>query len=259
MADYVMLRRSRNVFSAGLHVVLNIALAVFSTTLTVISGNWVFGVLLVLLSKWRVVAVRPRYWWLNLKANIVDFTVGISLALLVYLAGSDTFNVWHVVFTVIYALWLVLIKPKSSPLMTELQSLFAVFFGGFAVSLLTASIDPFFGALISFIIGYGAARHIFMQGEDHDFTLSTFIFGLLFVELSWIFYHWSIVYKIGTFAIPQFPVATTLIFFLFVRGYRSALRHDGKIRLDDIVFPAVFSVSLILIMVFFFSEASFNI
>ncbi|MBR3164313.1 hypothetical protein IKF15_03385 [Candidatus Saccharibacteria bacterium] len=259
MADYVMLRRSRNMFSAILHVVLNITLAVFSTALTVISGNWVFGVLLVLLSKWRVVAVRPRYWWLNLKANIVDFTVGISLALLVYLVGVDSLNVWHVIFTAIYAVWLTVIKPRSSPLMTEMQSLFAVFFGSFAVALLTASIDPLVGVAISFVIGYGAARHIFMQGEDHDFTLTTFIFGLILSELSWVFYHWSIVYRLGAFAIPQFPIASTLIFFLFVRGYRSALRHDGKIRLDDILFPALFSVSLILIMVLFFSEASFNI
>ena len=81
MADYIALRKGRNALSTITHVALNIALAVISTALTVISGNWIFAVLLVLLSKWRVVAVRPRYWWVNIKANLVDFTVGISLSL----------------------------------------------------------------------------------------------------------------------------------------------------------------------------------
>ena len=80
MADYVMLRRGRNALSTATHVMLSIGLAVVSTALTVVSANWVFAIILVLLSKWRVVAVRPRYWWLNLKANLVDFTVGAAAA-----------------------------------------------------------------------------------------------------------------------------------------------------------------------------------
>ena len=97
MADFIMLRKGRNTLSSVTHVILNIALAVVSTALTVISGNWIFGVVLVLLSKWRILAVRPRYWWVNIKANLVDLTVGISLALLVYIAGTDGLNVWHII------------------------------------------------------------------------------------------------------------------------------------------------------------------
>ena len=59
MADFIMLRKGRNVLSSIVHVGLNIALAVVSTALTVISGNCVFAILLVILSKWRVIAVRP--------------------------------------------------------------------------------------------------------------------------------------------------------------------------------------------------------
>lgn len=263
VADYILLRKGRNALSTLMHALLNIALAVFSTALTVISGNWIFAVLLVILSKWRVVAVRPRYWWLNIKANLVDFAVGLSLALLVYLVGTNGLNLWHIILTAIYALWLVVIKPRSAQGFTEFQSLLAIFLGTFTITLLTAHLNPIFGVIPCFVLGYGACRHILVQGEDHDFTFITFVFGLLLSELYWIFYHWSIVYRFtsGTsnFAIPQLPIAASLLFFVFTRGYRSAVRHDGKIRADDIVLPAIFSALLMFIMVCFFSVAKFNI
>lgn len=265
MADYIALRKGRNALSTVLHIVLNISLAVFSTALTVISHTWVFGVLLVLLSKWRVVAVRPRYWWINIKANLVDFTVGISLALLVYMAGADSvegLTAWHIILTAIYAIWLVIIKPRSETIMTEAQAMFAVFFGSYASVLATSQLNPLVGVAACFVIGYGASRHVLIQGDDHDFTLTTFICGLLMAEMSWIFYHWTIIYRFGesaSFVIPQLPIATSVLFFMFARGYKSALRHDGKIRADDIVIPAIFSVLVMFVMVFFFSVASFDI
>ena len=257
-----MLRKGRNALSSATHLILNISLAIASTALTVISGSWILGIVLVLLSKWRVVAVRPRYWWLNLKANLVDYTVGISLVLLVYLAGVDGLNYWHVILTIIYAIWLVVVKPQSEAIWTEIQAFFAVFFGTFALAILANSLTPLTGAFVSFIIGYGASRHVLIQGEDRDFTLTTFIFGLILSELSWILYHWTIVYRLGdanTFAIPQFPIIAGLFFFVFMRGYKSALYHDGKIRTDDIVIPVIFSVILMFVMLFFFSEPIFNI
>ncbi len=263
MADYIMLRKGRNALSTAIHVLLNIALAVISTALTVVSGNWIFGVLLVLLSKWRVVAVRPRYWMLNLKSNLVDLTVGISLALLVYLAGTNGLNAWHIILTLIYIVWLVIIKPRSETIMTEIQSLCAVFFGTFATVLVTANLNPLVGVIACFIIGYGAIRHVLMQGEEHDYTLITFIFGILLAELYWIFYHWAIVYSVQsigtTISIPQLPIAATTMFFVLARGYKSVVRHDGLIRAEDIQLPVIFSVLLMAVMVFFFSGANFNI
>ncbi len=263
MAEYLALRKGKNFLGSAMHIILNLALVVASTVLTVISGNWIFGVLLVILSKWRVIAVRPRYWWLNIKSNLVDFIVGISLVLLVYYSGTDSISPWHIILTAIYAIWLVVIKPQTSMLFVQIQAAFAVFFGTFAATLATAHVDPLMGCVISFIVGFSACRHILMQTDDRDFTLTTFISGLLFSELSWIFYHWAIVYRLQIFdtiiAIPQLPIATTLIAFMFSRGYSSALRHDGKIRSEDIVMPVVFSTLLMLLMIFFFSKANFDV
>ena len=263
MAEYLALRKGKNFLSSAMHILLNLALAVASTVLTVISGNWIFGILLVVLSKWRVVAVRPRYWWLNIKSNLVDFVVGISLVLLVYYSGTDEVTAWHIILTAIYAIWLVVVKPRTSILFVEIQAFFAIFFGSFALTLATAHIDPLLGCVSSFIVGYSATRHILTQTDDRDFTLTTFIAGMLLAELSWIFYHWSIVYRIESLytviAIPQLPIAASLIFFVFTRGYRSALSHDGKIRSEGIVMPVVFSALLMFLMIFFFSKASFDV
>ena len=269
MADYVILRRGRNALSTATHAMLNIGLAVMSTILTVVSANWVFAILLVLLSKWRILAVRPRYWWLNVKANLVDLTVGISLAILVYLANpAGGLNLWQIILTIIYAVWLVVIKPLSTTRSAELQALFAIFFGSFVVSLITAQLDPIVGVIVCFIIGYGATRHVLMQGDDHDFTLTTFIFGMMMSELYWICYHWTIAYQLGRgmeggfitgFSIPQFPIIATIMLFVFSRGYKSAVRHDGKIRIDDILAPALFSALIMIFMVFFYSVPNFNI
>lgn len=263
MAEYLALRKGRNFLSSVLHISLNLALAVVSTILTLISGNWIFGVLLVILSKWRVVAVQPRYWWLNIKSNLVDFVVGISLVLLVYFSGTDALTSWHIILTVIYAIWLVIVKPRTSMLFVQIQAFFALFFGTFAMTLATANINPLLGCVVSFIVGYSASRHILIQADDRDFTLTTFISGLMLAELSWIFYHWAIVYRIMAFdtviAIPQLPIAASLIFLVFARGYSSALRHDGKIRAEDILPPTLFAILMLFLMIVFFSKASFDV
>ena len=65
MADYVIVRKSRNIASKLVHIFLNILLGVGAVLITVLSNSPVLGILLVVLSKWRVFAVRPRYIWIN--------------------------------------------------------------------------------------------------------------------------------------------------------------------------------------------------
>ena len=82
MADYVLIRKSRNMLSSFLHVFLNLVLAIGSIYITFKTTSVVLGLVLVLLSKWRMFAVRPRYWVLNLKSNLVDLIVGCSFVVI---------------------------------------------------------------------------------------------------------------------------------------------------------------------------------
>ena len=87
MADYVLARKSRNIVSTLVHVFLNLLLGIGSVLITVLSGSPLLGLILVFASKWRMFAVRSRYLWLNIKSNLVDLIVGISVVLLSYFAG----------------------------------------------------------------------------------------------------------------------------------------------------------------------------
>jgi len=260
MSEFIGIRKGRNVLSVIAHVTLNLFLAVGSTALVLVSGSWIMGVLLVVLSKWRVVAVWPRYWWLNIKANLVDFIVGVSLVMMVYYAGAEL-NLAHVVLTMIYAFWLVAIKPKSSELMAEVQALFAVFFGMGAAVLLGANLDPLVLVICSFVIGYGAARHVLIQSEDHDFSIVTFIFGLLLAQVSFVLYHWLIMYSFGDtgMMVSQMAIAGSLLALVLFKGYKSALKHDGKIRAGDVAMPVIFSVVIVALMIMYFSRPIFNV
>jgi len=260
MSEFVGIRKGRNALSVVLHVVLNLLLAVGSTVVTLVSGSWILGVLLVVLSKWRVVAVQPRYWWPNIKANLVDFIVGTSLVLLVYYAGAEL-NLAHVVLTVIYVIWLVLIKPRSSELMTEIQAMAAIFFGMGAAVLVGASLDSLVLVILSFVIGYGASRHVLVQSEDHDFSLIAFAFGLVLAEVSFVLYHWLIMYSFGDtgMVVSQIAIVGLLLALVLGKGYKSALRHDGRIRAMDVTMPAVSSVIIVVLMVVYFSRPIFNV
>ena len=69
MADFILMRKSRNIASNMVHIFLNLLLGVSAVLITVLSASPALGILLVLVSKWRVFAVRARYFFTNL--NIV--------------------------------------------------------------------------------------------------------------------------------------------------------------------------------------------
>ena len=148
------------------HVFLNLLLGVGSVLITVLSGSPVLGLILVLVSIWRVFAVRARFLWLNIKSNLVDIIVGVSVVLLAYYAGPNFLPIDFILMAV-YSLWLLVIKPLSSENATLIQSLFAVFLGISAASIATAELNSIVITLLAFVIGYAASRHVLSQTSDH--------------------------------------------------------------------------------------------
>src|SRR5487761_1647324 len=75
---------------------------------------------IILVSKWRMFAVRPRYWLANIRANSVDILVGVSILVLMVHSGSQ---IWELILTGMYAIWLIVIKPASGSLMVSAQAM----------------------------------------------------------------------------------------------------------------------------------------
>ena len=260
MADFVILRKSRNAFSSLLHVILNIALATASIFITWTTGSPLIGLILVGISKWRMLAVRPRYWELNIKSNLVDLIVGCSFILIAYCSGK-TFLPIHVILVILYSIWLVVLKPKSTELATNLQSLLAIFFGTTALTLMSASGNSAYMVVGSFIIGFAAARHILVQGDDKDFNIIVLAAGIIAAEIAWLCHSWLIVYSFaGTgIIIPQLSIIMMITAYVFGYAYKSITKNEGKFKWAEIGMPTIFAILIIAIIVLGFSQPIFNV
>lgn len=260
MADYVLARKSRNIASNAVHILLNILLGMGAVLITVFSASPVLGIILVLMSKWRVFAVRSRYIWINIKSNLVDLIVGLSVVLLSFYAGSSLMPV-HILLMVVYVAWLLFIKPMSSEKANLAQSLIAVFLGISASTMMTAGLDAIFAVLLAFLIGYAASRHVLVQTETDNFVLTTLVSGLVFAEIAWLCHSWAIIYSFGEsgIRIPQTAIILTIFAFVYNYARQAVVRYQEDFRFKNIIGPVIFGVILVGIIVFFFSKPAFNI
>ncbi len=260
MADYVLARKSRNIASSMVHVFLNLLLGVGSVLITVLSGSQLLGILLVLVSKWRIFAVHARYFFLNLKSNLVDLIVGLSVVLLAFYAGTSFLPV-HFVLICFYCIWLLFIKPLSSEPATLAQSLIAVFMGMSAITIMTSTVNSILLVLLSFLVGYAASRHVLIQSNDKDFTLTTLVCGLIFSEIAWLCHTWAIVYTFGSSGIrvPQLAIILTIFAFVYNYARQAMIKYQEDFRFKHILGPVVFGAVLVGIIVIIFSNPIFNI
>lgn len=260
MADYVLARKSRNIASNMVHIFLNIMLGLSAVFLTVLSGSPVLGLILVILSKWRVFAVRGRYLWLNIKSNLVDIIVGLSIVILTYYAGASLLPV-DFILAIFYCVWLLFIKPMSSEKAALAQSLIAVFLGISAAAIMSANLDSIVLVLLAFLVGYAASRHVLVQSSDKDFTLTTLVCGLVFAEVAWLCQSWAIVYTFGEtgIRIPQIAIILTIFAFVYNYARQAIIKYQDDFRFKHILGPVVFGIVLIGIIVLWFSNPIFNI
>ena len=260
-SDYILIRKSRNALSTFLHIALNILLGVGSVFVTIVSGSWIIGFILVLLSKWRMFAVHPHYLWLNIKSNLVDLIVGFSFVLLAYFSGTAVLPV-HYILAFAYVLWLTVAKPKTSENWNLFQALVAIFLGTSATSILCASLNPALLVILEFVIGYSAARHVLAQNNntaDHGYP--TLILGTIFAEIALLAHSWLIVYTFMSLGVivPQLAVILTIFAFATTRIYRAVEKRDGQLRFKDIAVPLIFSLVILAVIIVGFSEPIFNV
>lgn len=260
MADYIFIRKSRNIVSSFLHVVLNLLLAVASVGATLITGNCIIGLILVVISKWRIFAVNHRYWLLNIRSSLVDFIVGISFVLLAYAAGTTLLPV-HIVLIVSYAVWLIFIKPRSSLNFNILQSVIAVLLGATTASIFAAITNSIVLVVAGFIIGFAASNHVLVQNGDHDATFISLVCGLVFAEISWLSYPWLIIYTIGNTGIclSQLSLILAVLTYTYLQVNAELDKHGNKLKFANVALPVLFSVLVILVLIISFSQPRFNI
>ena len=147
---------------------------------------------IIVLSKWRMFAVRPRFWAANIRANAVDLMVGLSIVL--FLTHNDNL-LWQALWTVFYAVWLLAIKPRSGTPMIILQS-FVGQFTALSALYLAWSNGPVYGlTLLSGLFCFLAARH-FLDAFDEPYArMLAYVWGYFGAALAWLLSHWLLFYR----------------------------------------------------------------
>lgn len=246
--------RRRSLFSETIYVLLNILLVAAVVATVVITASPWYAFALVLLSKWRVFAVRSRYWMANIRANMIDAIVGFSIVVFMYSATGSLSS--QIGLAVLYIIWLLVIKPRSRRGFVVAQAGIGMLFGIGAIEQLSANWPASVVVLLMWLVGYSAARHVLSVEHETHLNFLSLVWGFVVAEIAWLTYHWAIGYTmLASIQLAQATIIIMLLSFVAERIHASYQR-TGKVQLQDVLLPTLLSVSIIGIIVFIFGAAA---
>ena len=252
--NILKLPKHKSAISDLAYIALNVGLAIVLLTVVLAVNSPLPAFAIVLLSKWRVFAVRPRFWFKNIQSNLVDIIVGLGMVVLLQAASGAV--VLQTLLAVLYAVWLLFIKPRSKRGYVAFQAGTALFLGTNALFMVSAEWPAVLVVLLMWLIGYATARHVLSHYRESDRTFFAMIWGLIVAELGWLNYHWAFAYNLPGFSgisLSQTALTVLILGFLAGSAYDSYHQNEGVVKMNDILLPAIFSVSVILVILLFFN------
>jgi hypothetical protein len=252
--------KRRSFLSEVVYIALNIALALTLLIIIKTTGSLWLAFAIVLLSKWRVLAVRVRYWFANVQADLVSVIVSIGYVVGLYNINLLCINDSKALFSelllvVLYIVWLLFLKNQSKRGYVALQAGVSLIAGSYAVYSMSYGWDSLFVVALIWLIGYSTCRHVLSSYDEDHITLVSTAWGLLMAEIAWLAYHWTIAYPIPIFEgimIPQISIIMFCISFLVYKCYESYF-HRKKFRVNDILLPLLFTLGIIVVLIFAFN------
>ena len=253
--EFLKSARQKTAVSEVTYYALNVALAVVLFAIARMKYPAV-AIVLVLLSKWRALAVRPRFWWTNIQANMVDIIVGLSVVALMY--GPQVTELVQIGLTVFYAVWLLFLKPMSKRWQMMIQSAIAIILGVTALLSVSYEWPPVLVVLLALVIGYSVARHFLSTYDEEQITLLSMIWGVVCAEAVWLGHYWTFsypVFGIPALRVPQMTIIILLLSFLAGRVYRSWKKHNTVLA-SDVIAPALLVGILTIMMLLQFNSVA---
>lgn len=225
-------------FSHLIHILLLLALPII-VYVFVRSGFIQLAYSIVILSKWRMFAVKPRFWAANLRANSVDLMVGISVVAFMSHTSSMSFQI---LWAALYAVWLIFIKPGSSRFMVAIQAFIGQTLGLTALYLVWAD-GPLIGlTIVSGLICFCAARHVFDSFEEPYARMLAYAWAYFGASLAWLLGHWLIYHA---FVIPQPVLLTSSLGF----GLAAIYYLDHEDKLSKLIKREILFIMMVIIIV----------
>jgi hypothetical protein len=230
--------------------VIHLAVTViFASVLFVMVRYWdvtILAIILVILSKWRVLAVQPRFWLPNVKANAVDMIVGISSVLLMQQASAGGLAVsW----ALLYAAWLLFVKPQTSDVMVGVQALWALLIGLITVFntnfLLNVS---FLGIALAWLVAWSSARHFLSNYEEPHYKILSLVWAFLIAQITWLGFHWINYYQVSSLKIANVALISSVLAAtvgVLYNNYRAEKLHKS-IVLENVIFGAALLVIILI-------------
>lgn len=252
--EFLRYSRRRSVLSEIVYVLLNVLMAVAILVVVLVIESPLPAFALVLLSKWRVLAVRPQHWPAHIVANSVDIIV--SLSYVVFLSAATGALTAQIGLTLLYIAWLLLLKPRSKRSLVTLQAGVATFVGVSALMQVSYDWLDIAVVLALWVIGSATARHVLTAYQEVHFKLLSLVWALVMAEIGWLVYHWSFGYDLritGDLMLSQAAVITTMLAFLAERTYASYHRR-GSVVMADILLPILLVVSSIGLLLTVFGQ-----
>lgn len=198
---------------------------------------------IVILSKWRIFAMRPRFWPAILRANGVDIMVGISAVIFMQLSLDRPLV--QLLWAVLYALWLLFIKPGTSIAMVSAQAFIAQIAALMALYLVWAN-GPLYGLVaVTAVICYLSARHFFDSFDEPYSRMLAYLWAYFAAGLVWVLGHWLLFY--GLVAQPVI-ILTTIGYGLAVLYYFD--HHEKLNKVLKRQLTTVMAVIVIVLIVF---------
>jgi hypothetical protein len=179
-------------FSRVVYTIFNILLP-FVVFALVRTDFGLLALVIILLSKWRMFAVRPRFWPANIRANAVDIIVGVSALIFMQHGGSQLIQL---AWTLGYIAWLVLLKPLSSPTMVSMQAMVAMLVGLMAIFVQWGDGRLDVLVLLTGLVCFLSARHFFDSFDEPYAKLLSYIWGYFGAALVWVLGHWLLYYSV---------------------------------------------------------------
>ena len=209
-------------FSHVLHLGLNLALPLVLLVLVRLQGGFVqLALSLILLSKWRMFAVRLRFWPAMIRANAVDIVIGLSAVL--FMANSQS-GYLQILWAALYTVWLLAVKPATNTFMVASQAMIGQLCGLMALFLVWSD-GPLVGLIfLTGTICYVSARHFFDSFDEPYTKLLSYLWAYFGAACIWVLGHWLLFY--GIIAQP------TLILSLIGYGLAVLYYFDHSNRLS---------------------------
>jgi hypothetical protein len=188
-------------YSAFLHVVLVAIIPILAFVLIRLDFAWL-AVTLVLLSKWRMFAVKARHWPAIIRANSVDIFAGLSFV--VFMASTQVISL-QLMWVVFYALWLLVIKPQSGALWVGVQALLSQMLSLIAIFYYFSESSTILLVVTTWGVTYLCARH-FLSAFDEGMSRGTsYAWAFFAASIAWLSGHWLILY--GPIAQPALLIS----------------------------------------------------